>query len=387
MGWKHLVKIPKRGREEGDQAYRLKKRGRVFHHVILIGKNGDLGFDFTCPQPPPEDSYDGIEERRKWEDLDKVLRCKTCSSILDAFDDYGRKVVEKKPEWMTDKEWRAIRWKVSPKFVAGVTYSNTWDGLNQKFSLYLDREQYENLRNEPPKKTKRGTKSGRWLVRPRSWVKGERRYRYFARGHSDEYFPSIEEKKGNFRRGAKASGMSFKIKKEIFRLIQAGDSKHIERLMKKYGYTICDLFPKRWVNAPESRRMIARLKKGDRPDDDELLEFSKKIWKTILSRLLDLQIRDRLGGKGAGGKKTDYGRPKKHFQFFGPDFSVVVWELLFKPNEEMEVSLQGKIKAAEVSMDFVNENRKKRGVHPYDSVTEYLLERNPKLLEEYRREG
>ena len=70
-------------------------------------------------------------------------------------------------------------------------------------------------------KTKKGGKAGRWRVKPRTWGDGEGRYRYWARklGRTPnlvEYFPTEEEKKGKFRRGAKASGMSFKIKKEIF---------------------------------------------------------------------------------------------------------------------------------------------------------------------------
>lgn len=378
------MKLPKRGLEDGDRAWRKKRRGRVFHHLIEWEDVwGDFkGFDFTCPERPSEEKEE-LEDGGEWKLLDEKLRCKTCSSILDAFDSKVYSLSEKT---------RGDNWHLSSKVVRSVTYPKRWDGLRHKFTLKLDREQYENLKNAPRFKTKKGAKAGRWRVKPRAWVNGEKRYRYWARKigrtpNKVEYFPTEEEKKGKFRRGAKASGMSFQIKKEIFRLIQEGNSNHIDRLMKKYDYSLFDLFPKRGVNAPESRRMIERQENLENIDDDELLEFSKKIWKTALSHLIGLQLRDRFGDEDRGVKKSNHDWPEKQIQLYCPDFSVVVWELLFKSNEKKEVSLKGKIRAATVTMNFINKIRKKRGVKPYESVKEYLLERDPELLKEYRSEG
>jgi len=455
-GWKHLVKLPKRGCKDGDLAYRKKKRGRVFHHLITWDDaRGDFnGFDFTCKAKPPKE-MEGLEEGGEWLLLEKGQQCKTCSSILEMVKDYDsvRDATEESvdnahsgaPEnykcecgttnqeyFHTDKNRGEVfcnqcgfvirsnmidssaptrrlsssdpdkeygkgnsGFRFSTKAVRNVTYSKKWDGLKHKFAVNLDREQYENLKNEPGSKTKKGAKSGRWRVIPRTWVRGGRGYRYWARRIGErpnfvEYFPYIEEYYLlNSRRGAKASGMSFKIKKEIFRLIQEGNSKHIDRLMERYDYSLFDLFPKRGVNAPESKLMIERLKNRENIDDDELLDFSKKIWKTALSHLIGLQLQDRFGDEDRGVKESnhDWPKKKKQIQLYGPDFSVVVRELLFKSNEKMEVPLEGKIKAAKFTMHFINELREKRGVPPYESVTEYLLEGDPKLLEEYRSVG
>ena len=130
------------------------------------------------------------------------------------------------------------------------------------------------------------------------------------------------------RRGAKPGKMSYRIRREIFLVIQPDRASQLlisnqsESERKILLSSITGLFPTRGKNASESKRMISMLESGDSPSEGELRRFSDKIWMTVLSRLIDLEIRDNVGGDILG-----VGR-KKAVQAWLPDFSVVVWELL-----------------------------------------------------------